>query len=194
MSASAPGGGPMDRPAGWPELASYLAALSVEERASFSRYAGLGLPDESEDVEAALLAYAAQNPGANPSGLLATTGAQAGLAGDLGLARRLGAAALDLADTPEERQLAHVCLAQTHFRNRREEADLAGFVEHCRAAVDLGHAGTFCYERLATLYEYRGELEAAMWVCRRAVEVLGAEDPGSAEIFRRRLRRLADKV
>jgi hypothetical protein len=194
MSASAPGGGPMDRPAGWPELAPYLAALSVEERASFSRYAALGLPDESEDVEAALLAYAAQNPEANPSGLLATTGAQAGLAGDLGLARRLGVAALDLADTPEERQLAHVCLAQTHFRNRREEADLAGFVEHCRAAVDLGHAGTFCYERLATLYEYRGELEAAMWVCRRAVEVLGAEDPDSAERFRRRLRRLADKV
>ena len=194
MPASAPGGGPMDRPAGWRELASYLAALSEEERTSFSRYAALGLPDEREDVEATLLAYAAQNPEANPSGLLATTGAQAGLGGDLGLARRLGAAALDLADTPEERQLAHVCLAQTHFRNRREEADLAGFVEHCRAAVDLGHAGTFCYERLATLYEYRGELEAAMWVCRRAVEVLDAADPGSAERFRRRLRRLADKV
>ncbi len=184
----------MDRPAGWPELASFLATLSEEELASFSLYAALGLPDEREDVEATLQAYAAENSEANPSGLLATTGAQAGLAGDLGLARRLGAAALDLADTPDERQLAHVCLAQIHFRNRRDETDLAGFVEHCRAAVDLGHAGTFCYERLATLYEYRGEVEEAMWVCRQAVEVLGAADPGSAERFRGRLRRLADKV
>ncbi len=169
----------------WEDLASFLAALPEEDRARFSRYAGLDLPGEPD--AAALRAYAA-----SASGLLATTGAQAGLSGDLDLARSLGTAALEFAETPQERQLAHVCLAQTHFQNRREEADLLAFEEHCRAAVELGHAGTFCYERLAALYEYRGDREEAARVCRRAVEVLETSgDARSAERFRRRLRRLS---
>ena len=78
-----------------------------------------------------------------------------------------------------------------HFQNRREEADLLAFEKHCRAAVDLGHAGTFCYERLAALYEYRGDREEATKMCRRAVEVLEASgDARSAERFKRRLQRL----
>ena len=90
----------------------------------------------------------------------------------------MGAAALEFAETPEERQLAHVCLALAHFQDRREEADLRAFEKHCRAAVDLGHAGTFCYERLAALYEYRGDREEAASICRHAVEVLEG-GPGS---------------
>ncbi|HEV3477543.1 MAG TPA: hypothetical protein VG127_08685, partial [Rubrobacteraceae bacterium] len=97
-----------------------------------------------------------------------------------------------LAETPEERELAHVCLAQAHFQNRREEEDLLAFEEHCRAAIDLGHAGSFCYERLAALYEYRGDREEAAEVCRRAAEILEATgDARSAERFRRRLQRLS---
>jgi hypothetical protein len=81
---------------------------------------------------------------------------------------------------PEERQLAHVCLALSHFQDRREEEDLLAFKKHCRAAVDLGHAGTFCYERLAALYEYRGD--------RSWKEVLEASgDARFAEWFSRRL-------
>jgi hypothetical protein len=58
--------------------------------------------------------------------------------------------------------------------------------------VDLRHAGTFCYERLAALYEYRGDREETAGVCRRAVEVLEASgDARSAERFRRRLQRLS---
>ncbi|CAN5156373.1 hypothetical protein BH24ACT19_BH24ACT19_05060 [soil metagenome] len=109
----------------------------------------------------------------------------------MSLARILGRAALDLAGGTEDLQLAHVSLAQTHFRNRRDEVELARFVEHCRAAIHAGHAGTFCYERLAVLYEYRGEREEAASVCRRAVEVLeAAGDPLSAARFRKRLGRL----
>jgi Tfp pilus assembly protein PilF len=103
----------------------------------------------------------------------------------------MGSAAIDLAATPAERQLAHVCLAQAYFRDRREEASLRAFEEHCRAAIDLGHAGTFCYERLAVLYEYRGDVEEAARVCRRAIETLETSgDVRSAERFRRRLGRL----
>jgi Tfp pilus assembly protein PilF len=106
----------------------------------------------------------------------------------------LGHAALDLAEGPEDLQLAHVSLAQTHFQNRRDEADLAAFVEHCRAAIEADHAGSFCYERLAVLYEYRGEIEEAVKICRRAVEVLeAAGDPRSAARFRKRLDRLSRK-
>jgi tetratricopeptide (TPR) repeat protein len=179
----------------WEDLATFLAALSGEDRARFSRYAAVEVPEEPHAVSAALRAYAAENPAATASGLLATTGARAGsAASDLGFARAMAAAALRLAETPEERQLAHVCLAQVHFQNRREEADLLAFEEHCRAAIDLGHTGTFCYERLATLYEYRGDLEEAARVCRRAVEVLeGAGDPRSAGRFQRRLGRLLEK-
>jgi hypothetical protein len=178
----------------WEDLATFLAALSEEDRARVSRYAAVEVPEEPDAVAQTLRTYAAENPAATASGLLATTGARAGSARDLGFARAMGAAALRLAETLEERQLAHVCLAQIHFQNRREEAELLAFEEHCRAAVDLGHAGTFCYERLAALYEYRGDLEAAAGVCRRAVEVLeGVGDPRSAERFRRRLQRLLEK-
>lgn len=176
----------------WEALASFLAALPEEDRARFSRYAALDLPEDPGALTAALRAHVAQNPTATASGLLATTGIRAALARDLDLARSLGAAALELAETPEERELAHVCLAQAHFQNRREEEDLLAFEEHCRAAIDLGHAGTFCYERLAALYEYRGDREEAAEVCRRAAEVLEATgDARSAERFRRRLQRLS---
>ena len=174
----------------WEALASLLTALPEEDRARFSRYAALDLPDDPAALTATLMAYAAQNLTA--SDLLATSGTRAALSRDLDLARSLGAAALELAETPEERELAHVCLAQAHFQNRREEEDLLAFEEHCRAAIDLGHAGTFCYERLAALYEYRGDREEAAEVCRRAAEVLEATgDARSAERFRRRLQRLS---
>ncbi len=177
----------------WEALALFLAALPEEDRARFSRYAALDLPEgPPEALSATLMAYAAHNPAATASGLLATTGARAAFSRDLDLARSLGAAALELAETPEECELAHVCLAQAHFQNRREEEDLLAFEEHCRAAIDLGHAGTFCYERLAALYEYRGDREEAAEVCRRAAEVLEATgDARSAERFKRRLERLS---
>ena len=138
----------------------------------------MDLPDDPDNVPATLWAYASENPAAIASGLLVTTGGQAGLARGLGSACAVGAAALEFAETPEERQLAHVCLALSHFHDRREEADLLAFEKHCRAAVDLGHAGTFCYERLAALYEYRGDREEAASICRHAVEVLEG-GPGS---------------
>ena len=175
----------------WGDLASFLVTLSDEDRARFSRYAGVDLPGEREDIVRMLHDYAAGNPATTASGLLATTGAQAGMARDLSFARLVGAAALEFAGTPDDRLLAHVCLAQVHFRNRRKEADLLAFEEHCRAAIDLGHTGTFCYERLAALYEYRGDRDEATRVCRRAVETLeSAGDARSAERFRRRLGRL----
>ena len=109
-----------------------------------------------------------------------------------GNARAVGAAALEAAESLEERQLAHVCLARIHFQDRREREELEAFEEHCRAAVRLGHAGTFCYERLATLYEYRGQLDEAERVCRLAVEALREEDPRSIGKFEKRLRRLEE--
>ena len=179
---------------GWAALATFLASLPDEDLARVSSYAALVLPDDEESIVAVLSAYAAENPTVTPSALLATTGAAAGAGGGLDLARTLGRAALNLAEETEDRQLAHVSLAQTHFRNRRDEADLAGFIEHCRAAVRDGHAGTFCYERLAVLYEYRGEREEATEITRRAVEVLeAAGDPRSADRFRKRLDRLLRK-
>ncbi len=178
----------------WEELASFLASLPDEERARVSSYAALGLPVDAEDIAAVLWAYAVENPSATPSTLLATTGARAGTSGDLDLGRALGRAALQLAEGSEDLQLAHVSLAQTHFQNRRDEADLAAFIEHCRAAIEIGHAGSFCYERLATLYEYRGEKKEAAEICRRAIEVLEvAGDPRSATRFRKRLDRLSRK-
>jgi hypothetical protein len=176
----------------WDDLALFLASLPEEDRARFSRYAAMDLPEEPDDIARTLRAYVVENPAATASYLLATTGAQAGLARDLGFARTVGMAALEFAETPEERQLAHVCLARSHFQNRRERADLLAFEKHCRAAVDLGHAGTFCYERLAALYEYRGDQQEAARVCRRAIETLEASgDARSAEQFRRRLQRLS---
>ncbi|QIN79432.1 hypothetical protein GBA65_13950 [Rubrobacter marinus] len=177
----------------WEHLASFLAALTEEDRARFSAYAALDLPEGStEEMFRALRSYAVIAPGTSPSSLLATTGAQAGAAGDGELALTLGRGALELARTPGDLGLAHVCLAQTHFRGRRDPAELERFVEHCRAAIAAGHAGTFCYERLAVLYEYRGEGGEAAEICRRAVEVLSAAgDDRSAARFRKRLERLS---
>lgn len=176
----------------WEDLARYLVGLSDEDRARISHYAALDLSGDEDMIFRTLVSYASENPSATPSGLLATTGAQAGFAGEPDLARRVGAAGLELAVTDEDRQLAHVSLAQTHFQNRRDEDELRRFEEHCRAAVDLGHAGTFCYERLAALYEYRGDVEEAIRICRRAIEVLEeAGDQRSAERFEKRLDRLS---
>ncbi len=178
---------------GWEEVATFLRALPGDDRARFARHAALDLPEDAGGVAAVLEAHAAEHS-SGPVELLAITGARAGSAGDLEFARRLGRAALEASGTPEERQLAHVCLAQTHFKNRREAEDLAAFVGHCRAAVELGHAGTFCYERLAALYEYRGDLNQAAGICQRAIEVLGAAgDARSAGAFRKRLDRLDRK-
>ncbi len=179
---------------GWAKLATFLASLPREDRARVFSYAALDLPEDEESIVAVLSVYSVENPTVTPSALLAVTGAGTGAGGDFDLARTLGRVALDLAEEPEDRQLAHVSLAQTHFRNRRDEADLAGFIEHCRAAVCTGHAGTFCYERLAVLYEYRGEREEAAEISRRAVEVLeAAGDSRSADRFRKRLDRLLRK-
>jgi hypothetical protein len=180
----------------WGRLARFLLGLSGEERARLSRYGGLGLPEgeDPEGVEEVLRAHGRET-GATPSGLLATLASGAAYSRDTGLALHTGRAALELAESAEDRQLAHVCLAQAHFQNRRDPRELEGFVEHCRAAVDLGHAGTFCYERLAALYEYRQDLRAAAEISRRAAEVLEASgDALSAARFRKRLRRLSRKA
>jgi len=180
--------------AGWDELAALLSTLAPEDLSRFLRYASLDVSGGPEDISRTLQAHASRNPEATPSMLLATTGSQAAFARDLDFAREMGMASLNLAETPEEEQLAHVCLAQAHFQNRRDEESLAAFVEHCRAAIDLGHAGTFCYERLAALYEYRGDLEEAAGISRRAVETLGAAgDTRSAARFEKRLGRLTGK-
>lgn len=177
----------------WETLASFLAALDDGDRERFSSHAALDLPEEGFDgILRTLRAYSAASPGASPSSLLATTGMQAGAAGDRDLAVNLGRAALEMADTTGDRGLSHVCLAQIHFRARRDREELARFVEHCREAISAGHPGTFCYERLAVLYEYRGETGEAAEVCRRAVEVLHeAGDERSATRFRKRLERLS---
>ncbi len=180
------------RESSWDALAAFLASLPDEERARVSFYAALGLPDDVQGIASVLRAYVSENPALTPSSLLAATGARMGAAGDSELARTLGRAALDLAEGPSDLQIAHASLAQTHFKNRRYEAELAAFVEHCRAAIRAGHTGTFCYERLAVLYEYRGEKEEAMEICRHAVEVLEAVgDHRSAMSFRKRLERLS---
>lgn len=175
----------------WETLARFLSALDQEDRARFSAHAALDLPyEDPEGILRMLRAYAGRDT--SPSSLLATTGARSGGAGDSELAFTLGRAALDLAQTPEEIGLAHVCLAQTHFRRRSDAEELARFVEHCRAAIAAGNAGTFCYERLAVLYEYRGDKGEAAEVTRRAVEVLSAAgDERSAARFRKRLERLS---
>jgi hypothetical protein len=180
---------------GWSELAGYLSSLGGDDRERFSRYAGLDLPaspGNEEAVSELLESYAKSNPADTPAGLLATTGAQAGFAGDATFALRLGRASLELSRTADDRALANVSLAQTHFQGRRDEEELALFEHHCRAAIEDGHSGTFCYERLATLYEYRGWLDEAESVCRRAVEVLGREDPRSMGKFQKRLDRISE--
>lgn len=180
--------------AGWVELEAWISNLPPDDRALLSRYTALDLPEDPATVAATLRGYAQRSLDSTPSVLLATAGAQAAQSGEDDFARRIGGAALDFAVTSEERRIAHVCLAQTHFRRRREAAELEAFVAHCRAAVDLGHTGTFCYERLAVLYEYRGDLDSAIEICRRAVEALsGAGDVRSAERFQSRLDRLSAK-
>src|SRR5215216_2274601 len=67
----------------WEDLATLLATLPGEDRALFSRYAAVEVPEEPPAVSATLRTYAAQNPAATASGLLATTGARAGSEGDL---------------------------------------------------------------------------------------------------------------
>ena len=175
----------------WETLSSFLAALPDKDRALFAAYAAIDLPDASaEAILRTLHRYADATEGASPSSLLATTAAQAAADGELAVT--LGRAALDLADAPEDLGLAHVCLAQIHFRRRTDPEELARFVEHCEDAIAAGHAGTFCYERLAVLYEYRGETGEARKVSRRAIEALGAAgDERSAARFRRRLERLS---
>jgi tetratricopeptide (TPR) repeat protein len=174
---------------GWKELAALLAALSQEERDLFARYTALNISGDVESAEAALRTFASENPESTPATLLATAAAR--VARERSFAIELGEAALSLSDTDADRQLAHVCLAQVHFQNRREQESLAAFEEHCRNAIELGHAGTFCYERLATLYEYRGDRDAARRVSRRALEALeAAGDRRAAERFRKRLERL----
>ncbi|QYJ17057.1 hypothetical protein Rxycam_02894 [Rubrobacter xylanophilus DSM 9941] len=171
------------------ETAAFLAGLSPRERESFFRFSGVELPSDPVEAERRL----AEAP-VEPVALLATAAARA--AGEVpDLARRLGEAALHLARSREERQLAHVCLAQVHFRLRRDPEELAAFERHCKEAMDLGHAGSFCYERLAALYEYEGRYEEAVRVCERAVEVLGrAGDELSARRFQGRLDRLRRKA
>lgn len=169
--------------------AGFLAGLSPEERAVFSRLSGVELPAEPGEIERAL----AEAP-AEPVALLAIAAAR-GAEEAPDFARRLGEAALGLARSREERQLVHVCLAQVHFRLRRDPGELAAFERHCVEAIELGHAGTFCYERLAALYEYEGRYEEALRVCERAVRVLDeAGDVRSAGRFRRRLERLRRKA
>ncbi|HEX2728938.1 MAG TPA: hypothetical protein VHM16_04235 [Rubrobacteraceae bacterium] len=178
--------------AGWADLEVLISNLSPDDRALLSRYTALDLSAGPDAVAATLRAFAQRSPDSTPSVLLATAGAHAAQAGEEDFARRIGGAALDIAATSEERRIAHVCLAQTHFRRRRDGAELEAFIAHCRAAVDLGHTGTFCYERLAVLYEYRGDLDGAIEICRRAVNALsGAGDDRSAGRFKRRLARLS---
>jgi hypothetical protein len=179
---------------GWSAVGGFLAGLSIEERARVGRYSAVDLPEDAEGIGRTLRAMAEGRPEATPALFLATTGAQAGAAGDLDLGLVVGRAALDLAASEEDLRVAHVSLAQTYFRNRREEEHLEAFVGHCREAVRLGHAGTFCYERLAVLHEFRGEKDAAREVCRRAVEALEADgDARSAARFRKRLQRLESR-
>lgn len=180
--------------AGWVDFADIISNLSPDNRALLSSFTALDLPEDPTAVADTLRAYAEQSPDGTPAVLLATAGSQAAQAGEEDFARRVGGLALGLAATSEERRIAHVCLAQTHFRRRREAAELEAFVMHCRAAMDLGHTGTFCYERLAVLYEYRGELDDAIEICRRAIEALfGAGDYRSAKRFQSRLDRLSTK-
>ncbi|ABG03822.1 Tetratricopeptide TPR_2 [Rubrobacter xylanophilus DSM 9941] len=169
------------------EAAEFLAGLAPRERALFSRLSGVALPAAPAGIERALAGAPA-----GAVALLATAAARA--AGEEpGLARRLGEAALRLARDRGERQLAHVCLAQVHFARRRNPEELAAFERHCRRAIELGHAGTFCYERLAALYEYQGRYGEALRVCERAVEAL-AGDALSARRFRSRAERLRRKA
>jgi hypothetical protein len=83
----------------WETLASFLLALDEEDRERFAIHADLDLAEGGpEGILRALLAHADCSQGASPSSLLATTGAQAGAAGDGDFAVTLGRAALDLAE------------------------------------------------------------------------------------------------
>lgn len=166
------------------DMQELLGSLSPQERRLTTHYAGFDLEDD--DIEGFR-----RERGISESELLSATASQAAFGGDEALAQRLGQAALELAAADAERQLAHISLAQLHYRNRRDPQELESFEHHCRRAIELGHEGTFCYERLAVLYEYRGDIDAAKRICEKAVEALeGARDARSARRFRERLGRL----
>jgi tetratricopeptide (TPR) repeat protein len=176
----------------WSELAEFIAALDAEDRAKVGRYAFLELPENAGEIE--LLLSAPENPAATPAQFVSNVISQAASARDLDLARKLGPVALDAAETPGDLQLAHASLAQAYFQNRRDPESAKSFEKHCRAAIEAGHAGTFCYERLAALYEYRGDLEEALRISHRAAEVLrAAGDERSAARFEKRAERLSRK-
>lgn len=174
------------------EVAAFLASFPEEERVRLGRYMNLELPGDTQGIARVLGAYGEENTEATLAELLAITGAQAAFAGDEDLGLRISSAALELSETDGEKQLAHVSLAQIHHRNRRDPQELERFESHCLEAIRLGHSGTFCYERLAVLYEYRGEKEEAARICRRAIEVLEeAGDTRSAQKFQKRLGRIS---
>lgn len=179
----------------WSEFADFLTALDREDRERFGRYAFLQLPETPDAAREVLQEYSRMNPETTPAELVATAVSQASAAGDREFARDLGPVALDAAGSDRERQLAHVAIAQAHFRNRKNPEEMAGFERHCRAAIEAGHAGTFCYERLAALHEYRGELEEVVSLCARATRVLReAGDERSAVRFEQRGERVRRKL
>jgi hypothetical protein len=159
----------------WDGLATFLVSLSNEGRARFSCYTAVNLPAGVEGISAVLSAYAAENPTATPSTLLATTGAWAGTSGDLVLARPY---LMSCGSRPRRRaRRPSVCprLARADPSSElSQRGGSHGFVRHCRAAIEDGHARSFCYERMAVLYEHRAEKKEVAKPCRRAIEILEA--------------------
>ncbi|AHY46028.1 Hypothetical Protein RradSPS_0745 [Rubrobacter radiotolerans] len=185
--------GTVERDGRWREAADFVASLGAEDQEALGREIGTPVPEDPEEALEVLRLIGGED--STPSDALALAGVRVATSGERELSRRLGQAAAELAQTPEERQLAHACLAQSAFKFRKDPQSLADFERHCREAMDLGHAGTFCYERLAVLYEYRGETEEAIEVCRRAERVLAAAgDPRSAESFRERAEKIARRA
>ncbi|WP_119068973.1 hypothetical protein [Rubrobacter indicoceani] len=179
---------------GWRDLAHYLSALAAGERESVSAQTGWRLSEDPEETLRMLAATLDLLDGA-ASDFAALAGVRLALeGGDRGLATKLGEVAVQLAGSVGERQLAHACLAQSAFRFRKDPESLAAFERHCEAAIALEHAGTFCYERLAVLYEYRGETESAVEVCEKAAAALSASGDGrSAERFRKKAQAIRNR-
>lgn len=168
----------------WRDLIAHLSALDAEDRETLSRHTGTAISEDPDATEKALRGSGTTD--GSPAEFIALVGLRVGLEdADRGLATRLGGVSVQLSVSVGERQLAHACLAQTAFKFRKDPRSLAVFEEHCSEAMALGHAGTFCYERLSVLYEYRGEVGRAIEVCRRAEAALsGAGDTRSAGRFR----------
>jgi hypothetical protein len=128
----------------WDGLATFLVSLSNEGRARFSCYTAVNLPAGVEGISAVLSAYAAENPTATPSTLLATTGAWAGTSGDLVLARPY---LMSCGSRPRRR--ARRPSACSRLARADPSSELSqrggshGFVRHCRAAIEDGHARSF---------------------------------------------------